>query len=272
MKNTYLVILFLLVFSCSTTQNVLQPTKSKQKQLQNHEFITGQWVETASFNRLKKRDILPPHPFERLSADYYTCIQDGKPYFTNVMTFFCDMEEDSKKYKCQDEYSKYQFEFNSTEEDTTLIITSQFQENEPIIQYLSKAPRAKSCDFEVTPGVNLRSGIQESYNFFYFEGKYQVKDVNKDEELMVEISSDFKISGFTGINTYKLNTFGTHLMLELYEDPGKVVPYRWKNVQYYVLIAQENGFDLHKTNHKQGQSTSERRYKVLDLVYEFRRM
>lgn len=256
-----------------------------KKEFKSHELITGQWVETPSLNRLKARDVSEPHPFNWLSshADILTCYKDGKPYFKDLVRENGFLQKIDDYYLWTDDNSqKIKLQFKVSGKDTLLIYEYQFETNTPFIYSLSKTPMPTPCDFDYYPGKELRSGRSKCYNSFYFKGKYEVKEIATNKESLVEIFSDFKISGLPGVGKYNLHTYGSPLMLEFYEaDTMRSNPIRMgnkqypriraKNKQYLVLDPQENGFDLHKTDFSGKSSTTERRFQVLDKVYEFRR-
>lgn len=269
MKYSFLIVLALIVQNCTINKNLDIQEKPKQG-LVSHELITGQWVETNDLNRLKARDISDPHPFQMLVADHLTCFKEGRPYYEDLGNNSVFLEEKDDYYGYMDEYVTLKLHFNVSENDTTMTLESQFQANDPYIYLLSKVPIAKSCDFQYSPGASLRSGINESYRYYYFKGKYTVKDIDNEKELIVEISSDGKIFGLTDFDKHNFSTFGSQILLQLFKAQENY-RYGLREFQNLVLVAQEYGFDLHKTNYSNSVLMSEKRYEILDKVYEFRR-
>lgn len=269
MKYPFLIVLALLVQSCTINKNLDTQEKTKQG-LVSHELITGQWVETNDLNRLKAKDISNPHPFHMLVVDHMTCFKEGEPYYEDRGSNSAFLEKKDDYYEYMDEYVTLKLQFNISENDTTMTLEQQFQANDPHVYMLSKVPRAKSCDFQHFPGASLISGISESYQYYYFKGKYTVKDIDNEKELIVEISSDGKIFGLTYFDEYNFSTFGSQILLQLFKAQENY-RYGLREFQNLVLVAQEYGFDLHKTNYSNSVLMSEQRYEILDKVYEFRR-
>jgi len=272
MKYFILTISILLVQSCIINNKLNIPDTSKKQRLSSNKLIAGQWLDANSLNRLKSRDVSDPHPFNWLSphVDLITCVKDGKPYFTDFVGQgpLGFLERKDGYYLCVDGNSKVKLEFSVTEKDTLLIYERQYETNDPFVYVLSKSPRETLCSYKPFQHKKYTSGVSKSYNYYYFEGEYEVKDTNSKIESSVKVSSEQKILGLPGVDFYTLETLGSHLMLELYEvDNNEEVI----NKQYLVLSPQEYGFDLHSTNFSGKGSTAERKYQLLDKVYEFKR-
>ena len=261
-KILFLTVLMMLAESC-TINRELESIGNSNKDLVNHEFVTGQWVTTSDFIRLKNRDLTPPHPFDGKEVPPLTCIREGRPYFDNIGTIITFLEKKGDHYEAVYDFGKSTLQFNTNENDTTLNLEYQYQSNEPVKLMLSKVPTARSCDYEVSPGDGITSAITVAYNLYYFKGKYSVNDIDNNSTTDVEITSDFHISGLKEYDAYRLYTFGSYIRVELYKRQKSYRTKIWK-IQKFKLIPNEYGFDLY--------AMPKASYiKETEKLYEFRR-
>ncbi len=258
-----------MIQSCATNPNVNANTNSQKEDFPKDELISGQWLDFKSINNLKLKKVSEPHPFswEAPHVDIITCLRDEKPYFRDLNSDnggFLEKKEDHYLWTESDSKS-IKIQFDVSDKDTSLRYEYRYRINDPFIYKLTKSPRATPCLFNPFQDKAFKSGISKSYNFYYFEGKYEVISLLTALKSEVEIFSDQKISGLAEVDRYSLETWGSHLMLELYEVDPK------RNKQYLVLVPKDYGYDLHNTNFNGKGSTAERLYQVLEKKYEFRR-
>lgn len=285
MKYCIWIIITMLFIQCIVNKNNGNKRLHNEESNFSHELIPGQWVETHALNRLKERDISEPHPFNWHDPhqDILTCYKDGTPFYLEFFKEKGVLEKREDYYIwMNDDSMKLTFQFSIQDRDTVLMFESQYKSNDPNRYSLSKIPRATPCDFVYYPGIDLRSGSSKCYSQYYFEGDYHVKEIATNESLPVDISSDFSISGLPDFEHYNIYTYGSPLVLKLYDSDtmySRPITFEGQqyprvtalNNQYFTVIGQDNGFDLHRTNYSGKGSMAERKFEVLEKVYEFTR-
>jgi hypothetical protein len=281
MRYSLVIVTIIVIQSCTLFKH------QKNQEKVNLEFIQGQWIDTESLNRLKQGNLSEPYPFgwEASQEDIFTCFKDGKPYFKDLMNDygFLEKKEGYFQWTSTDNNVKIKLNFNVKKTDTLMIFEYQYKSNEPFIYSLSKIQRGGECVFDYYPGKEVRSGASICYNQYYFEGKYTVKEMYSNQESTVEINSDNIVSGLARVSNYSIYSKCTPILVTLYEldtlhnQPirvdDKIYPRiirRYK--QHLALNPEENGFDLFRTDYSNNYSLAERRHKVYEKVYEFRRL
>lgn len=278
----FLVIAILIVLqSCTLFKNLKKQEKTKV------EFIEGQWIETESLNRLKEGNLSEPYPFGWSASheDIFTCFKDGKPYFMDLMNDYGFLEEKDGYYQWvrADSNVVIKLDFKVNKTDTLLTFKYQYKAKEPFIYSLSKIQRGGECVFDYYPGKKVRSGASICFNQYYFEGKYTVKEMQSNQELTVEINSDNAVLGLDRVSNYSVYSKCTPILVTLYQldtlhnRPIKVEDKVYPRIigrhqQYLALKPLENGFDLLRTDYSSKFSLAERRHRVYEKVYEFRRL
>lgn len=261
-KYLLFIALTFFVQNGAVNKSLEEDSNSKQSFV-NHEYITGQWVETSDLDRLKKRNLTPPHPFNVNTVSHLTCFKEGRPFYDNYGTIYTFLEKKNDYYEYMSEDEKLTLRFSVIENDTTMTLEHKFRSYEPLKLLLSKVPLARSCDFKVTVEEGIMSGIKEAYNYYYFKGEYRVKDIVNNSTVDVEISSNNTISGLKGFDVYGLHTFGFNIRVKLFRSQKE---YRAgvRKFQNCRLVAKDYGFDLYRVPKKSYINT-------LEKLYEFRR-
>ena len=262
MRKYLFLALAILAQNCATNKNLEAERNAKQTSL-GHEFISGQWAETNDLARLKQRDLTPPHPFDAKATSHLTCFKEGKPCYDNWGTIYAFLEKKEDYYEYVSEDEELTLRFSVSEQDTTMAVEYKYQSNTQQQLLLSKVPGARTCDFKASPGDGITSGITVAYNYYYFKGKYTVKDLLNDSTVDVEISSDHDIFGLKDFDAYRLYTFGSNIRVELLKRP-KDFRARIPKLQKCRLVATDYGFDLYA----QPKASY---IKTLEKLYEFRR-
>lgn len=277
-----LAIITIIIFQgCTLFKNL------KKQEKANIEFFQGQWIETESLNRLKGGNLSEPYPFgwEAAHEDIFTCFKDGEPYFKDLMNDYGFLEEKDGYFQWTraDNNVTIKLSFNVNKTDTLMIFEYQYKSNEPFIYSLSKIQRGGECVFDYHPGKEVRSGVSICYNQYYFEGKYMVKEMYSNQVSAVEIDSNNVVLGLDQVSQYSIYSKCSPMLVTLFEldtlhnrpirVDDEIYP-RIKRIhkQYLALKPEENGFDLFKTDYSTNYSLAERRHKVYEKIYEFRRI
>lgn len=254
MKRSFMLCssIFLCLIGCSP--------KTSQFANDPHSFVSGVWVEAEGYERIKAGDISEPHPlgYESL-VSIHTCMLNGTPHFTNYATYEGSGYREGNEFILRDTFNNgdiitSRLHFISSAEDTVLHFTTNHNKE----YTMRKAPHTLPCtrnDFDATSDV---------YNHFYFKGDYEVEDVKKGETFIVSIQDDLSVQGFYDKTFYFPLPGGRPLLFVLGDKKYEK--------EYFAFVQTEDGFDLFECDHTDKKSIRERRVKVYDVVFHFRRI